>query len=80
MDCVESIPLDAFVEHCLVNSVMAAKNAARTPLMTLMRGHPLEEDAERGGQRETLVSRIEVLRFALREVEELEEGGGAGMP
>eukprot|EP00968_Pinguiococcus_pyrenoidosus_P014283 scaffold1301_cov191-Pinguiococcus_pyrenoidosus.AAC.5 len=60
---------------------MAAKNAARTPLMTLMRRQPLEEDVERGGQRATLASRIEVRRLsALREVEELEEGGGPGMP
>eukprot|EP00968_Pinguiococcus_pyrenoidosus_P009089 scaffold700_cov158-Pinguiococcus_pyrenoidosus.AAC.5 len=71
----QRIVVDAFVEHCLVNSVMAAKNAARTPLMTMMRRRPLEEDAERRGQRATLVSRIEVLLFALREVEELEERG-----
>eukprot|EP00968_Pinguiococcus_pyrenoidosus_P014774 scaffold1348_cov279-Pinguiococcus_pyrenoidosus.AAC.4 len=79
-DWVVRTVVDAFVEHCLVNSVMAAQNAARTPLMTLMRRRPLEEDEERRGQRATLVSRIEVLRFALREVEELEDGGGAGMP
>eukprot|EP00968_Pinguiococcus_pyrenoidosus_P024441 scaffold4682_cov154-Pinguiococcus_pyrenoidosus.AAC.1 len=76
-DWVVRIVVDAFVEHCLVNSVMTAKCAARTPLMTLMRRRPLEEDAEREGQRATLASLIK--RCGLRCVRWRSSRRGVGL-
>eukprot|EP00968_Pinguiococcus_pyrenoidosus_P003478 scaffold226_cov167-Pinguiococcus_pyrenoidosus.AAC.9 len=60
---VPVVKLGAFAEHCLVSSVMAAKYAVRTPLMTLMRRRPLKQDAERGFLRATLTPQIRSLAF-----------------